>query len=164
MFHSLVLSPAMWKFPLRQYTALDTPWLCYLQICGVYKVCLFFSWWILCFHQHGFPPCLTADPCDKPRGISYSPSPAVSSGLFLCLSSPNVLHSLPCKLMVVSGVCFPQRAVPQVQRPAHLPLSSAPLRALLHLPHRRGESNRTVPCCTTHCWRAKNDLLTIWRL
>lgn len=36
-------------------------------------------------------------------------------------------------------VSSPQRAVPQVQCPAHLPLPSAPLWALLHLPHRCGE-------------------------
>lgn len=63
-------------------------------------------------------------------------------------------------------VLSPQRAVPQVQRPAHLPLSAAPLWALLHLPHWCGELKRVVHCCTTHCWQGncKNDLVPAPRL
>lgn len=59
--------------------------------------------------------------------------------------------------LIVTSLCLvlsPQRAVSEVQCPAHLPLSSAPFWAFLHLSHWCGELDLMLHCCTTHYWQS----------
>lgn len=113
-----------------------------------------------------------------PISSSYTPSLTTSSLLFLrslLLLMSSILNCRFClrlpavRSLIVSSSCLvlsPQRAVPQVQRPAHLPLSSAPLRAFLHLPHWCGKSELVGRRCTMHSWQAtaKNYPVTKPRL
>lgn len=83
---------------------------------------------------------------------------------FLCFSSLFVVfHFSSCVRQPRFGIAYilvffwsPQGAVPQGKCPAHLPLSSAPLRALLHLSYWCGELRLQVQSCTTHFLTADN--------